>query len=110
MAFHVQLRRFEVPRDEGTGAPSDFRSTVRFTNPATGDTHDSLLSMNHPACYPTGFWRSALGLNCNFSQAEWNPDDLGETTLRVAHDPGWPLKWLGSLLFCGGMAGMFYLK
>ena len=110
MGFAVQLLRFEVPRDEGSGEPSDFRSTVRFTDSATGETEDILISMNHPACYPSGFWKTALGLNCKFAQAEWNPDDLGETTLQVARDPGWPLKWLGSLLLCVGMAGMFYSK
>lgn len=110
LAFGVQLVRFDVPRDEATGTPSDFRSTIRFTDPATGEKLDAVLSMNHPASFPAGFWRTALGLNCRFSQAEWNPDDLGETTLQVTHDPGWPLKWIGSLLLCLGMAGMFYLK
>jgi cytochrome c biogenesis protein ResB len=108
--FGIQLTKFEVPHDEGTETPSDFRSTVLFTDFKTGKTTPGLIHMNHPASYPTGFWRSVLGTNYKFSQAQWNPRDQGETTLQVLHDPGWPLKWSGSLLICAGIAIMFYLK
>lgn len=105
-AFQVQLLRFEVPRDEGTAAPSDFRSTVRFFDPSSGETLDTVISMNKPAFFPAGFLNAALGRNCKFSQAQWNPDDLEEATFHVTHDPGWPFKWLGSLMFCLGMVRM----
>ena len=108
--FCVQLLQFEVIRDDESGTPLDFRSTVRFTDPTTGNTFDSVISMNHPARYPTGFWRMAQGRSYRFLQMQWNPKDLGETTLQVRYDPGWPLKWFGSLALCLGMAGTFLLK
>ena len=108
--FTVKLLKFEVPRNQGSNSPADFRSTVRFEDPVRGKTVDALIHMNHPASYPEGFWRAVVGQNYKFSQANWNPQDLGETTLQVLHDPGWPLKWFGSLILCLGIAIMFYLK
>ena len=108
--FTVKLLKFEVPRDEGTDTPADFRSYVVFSNPKTGDRHEGVIHMNHPQSYPTGMWRVVMGQMYKFSQAQWNPEDPGETTLQVLHDPGWPLKWSGSLLLCVGIAIMFYLK
>lgn len=110
LPFTLHLQSFEVPRDEGTATPSDFRSMVRFQDSITNETVDSLVHMNHPASFPEGFWRVAFGLNYKFSQANWNPQDLNETTLQVLHDPGWPAKWIGSLSICIGIAIMFYLK
>ncbi|MEI8234185.1 MAG: cytochrome c biogenesis protein ResB [Verrucomicrobiota bacterium] len=110
LGFQIRLVQFNVPMDEGTNAPSDFRSTVRFTDPVTHETLDAVISMNHPASFPSGFWQTALGRNYKFFQAQWNPNDLGETTLQATRDPGWPLKWIGSLLLCVGIAAMFYLK
>jgi hypothetical protein len=106
--FTVELKNFEVPRDEGTDTPSDFIATVLFRD-GVSERLDT-AHMNSPAVFPGGFWRSALGLNYKFSQASWNPQDLSETTLQVLYDPGWPFKWVGSLMICGGIATMFYLK
>lgn len=110
LPFTLELLKFEVPRDEGTDSPADFRSTVRFNDPVRNRTLEALIHMNHPASYPDGWWRVVLGQNYKFSQAHWNPEDPDETTLQVLHDPGWPLKWIGSLLICVGIAIMFYLK
>ena len=106
--FSIELLNFEVPRDEGTETPSDFRATVRFKNLKTGDTKDGLIHMNHPASFPGTFWANFTGINYKFSQAEWNPRDLEETTLQVLYDPGWLFKWVGSLAICLGIAMMFY--
>ncbi len=108
--FTVELVHFDVPRDPGTNSPADFRSTVRFHDATRGITHEALIHMNHPASYPLGLWRTVLGQNLKFSQAHWNPENPQETTLQILYDPGWPLKWVGSLLICGGIAIMFYLK
>lgn len=110
LPFTLELLSFEVPRYPGTTKPSDFRSTVRFTDSATGETVERLIHMNHPASFPTGFWRVALGRSFKFSQANWNPEDLDETTLQVLYDPGWPAKWIGSTALCLGIAIMFYVK
>jgi hypothetical protein len=99
-----------VPRDEGTETPSDFRATVRFHDLKTGKTKETSLHMNHPASFPGDLWATATGFNYKFSQAEWNPRDLNETTLQVLYDPGWLFKWIGSLAICIGIAMMFYLK
>jgi hypothetical protein len=58
--------------------------------------------------FPGDWWRSLLGWNYKFSQANWNPQNLNETTLQVLYDPGWPLKWTGSIGICCGIALMFY--
>jgi hypothetical protein len=108
LPFQITLLNFEVPRDEGTDTPSNFISTLRFDNPATGRTRQDQAFMNSPAMFPGDFWRSLLGWNYKFSQANWNPQNLNETTLQVLYDPGWPMKWVGSICICCGIALMFY--
>lgn len=106
--FSIELLNFEIPRDEGTETPSDFRATVRFKDLKKGSIRDGLIHMNHPASFPGTFLANLTGINYKFSQAEWNPRDLEETTLQVLYDPGWLLKWIGSLAICLGIAMMFY--
>ncbi len=106
--FSIELLDFQVPRNEGTETPGDFRATVHFHDLKTGVSRDGLIHMNHPASFPGGFWANVTGLNYKFSQAEWNPRNLQETTLQVLYDPGWFLKWIGSLAICIGIALMFY--
>ena len=108
LTFNITLEDFQVPRDEGTDTPSNYISSVRFNDPATGQTVRGTASMNEPAMFPGDFWRSLLGWNYKFSQANWNPENLNETTLQVLYDPGWPFKWVGSLGICIGIALMFY--
>ena len=108
--FSISLVDFQVPRDEGTESPSDFRASVRFKNNKTGKEKEGVIRMNHPASYPGGFLANMTGFNYKFSQAEWNPRDLKETTLQVLYDPGWLLKWTGSLAICLGIATMFYIR
>ncbi len=108
--FSVALTDFQVPRDEGTETPSDFRASVLFRDTATGEERSGLIRMNHPASWPGGLLANSTGFNYKFSQAEWNPKDLKETTLQVLYDPGWMPKWLGSLAICLGIATMFYIR
>jgi hypothetical protein len=108
LPFEITLLNFEVPRDEGTDTPSNFISTLRFDDAATGQTRKDQAFMNSPAMFPGDFWRSLLGWNYKFSQANWNPQNLNETTLQVLYDPGWPMKWVGSICICCGIALMFY--
>ncbi len=108
LPFSITLLNFEVPRDEGTDTPANFISTLRFDEPATGRTRRDQAFMNSPAMFPGELWRSLLGWNYKFSQANWNPQNLNETTLQVLYDPGWPLKWTGSIGICCGIALMFY--
>ncbi len=107
--FEVTLLNFEVPRDEGTETPANFISTVRFT--ATDhEPVEAVVQMNHPASFPPEWWRQFSGFTYKFSQASWNPENLDETTLQVLYDPGWWLKWIGSLMICVGITMLFYLK
>ncbi len=108
--FSLRLVNFEVPRYEGTETPSNFIASVEFEDARTGEKKSGTAKMNHPASFPGTLWANLTGINYKFSQAEWNPKDLGETTLQVLYDPGWSLKWLGSLAICVGIAIMFYGK
>jgi hypothetical protein len=110
LPFTIRLVNFEVPRDEGTDTPADFRASVEFRDAKTGATKTGLARMNHPASFPGTLSANLTGINYKFSQAEWNPRDLNETTLQVLYDPGWMLKWIGSLAICVGIAIMFYWK
>lgn len=110
MPFAMRLLNFEVPRYEGTETPSNFIATVEFKEDGTGFTKTGTARMNHPASFPGTLFANFTGINYKFSQAEWNPRDLGETTLQVLYDPGWLLKWLGSLAICVGITIMFYFK
>jgi hypothetical protein len=106
--FSIALEDFKVPRDEGTDTPSDFISSVRFEDPASGAVVHDKAHMNTPAMFPGTLWRSLLGWNYKFSQANWDPENLNQTTLQVLYDPGWPFKWVGSIGICCGIALMFY--
>jgi len=110
LPFSMRLLNFEVPRYEGTETPSNFIATVEFKEDGTGFTKTGTARMNHPASFPGTLFANLTGINYKFSQAEWNPRDLGETTLQVLYDPGWLLKWSGSLAICVGIAIMFYFK
>lgn len=108
--FSIALKDFHVPRDEGTDQAADFIATVEFRDLKTGETREGKIRMNHPASFPGHWWNVLTGVNYKFSQAEWNPRDLGETTLQVLYDPGWLFKWTGSLAICVGIFMMFYFK
>jgi hypothetical protein len=108
--FTIRLKNFEVPRVEGTETPSNFIATVEFRDARTGATQTGVAQMNHPASWPGTAFAVTTGLNYKFSQAEWNPNDLGQTTLQVLYDPGWMFKWVGSLAICIGIFIMFYLR
>lgn len=110
LPFSLRLVNFEVPRYEGTEMPSNFIASVEFADLKTGKTKSGTARMNHPASFPGTLAANLTGINYKFSQAEWNPRDLGETTLQVLYDPGWLFKWTGSLAICAGIAVMFYFK
>jgi hypothetical protein len=108
--FNVVLDRFEVEFNEGTQTPASFKSHVRFLNEKTGEALGRQVWMNNPANYPHFPGVGFLGTSYKFSQSSWNPGDLTQSTLQVIRDPGWSLKWIGSLLLCAGLFTMFYLR
>jgi hypothetical protein len=105
----LELLKFEVARNEGSDAPAGFKSTLRVST-ADGETATGQCWMNHPYNFPGGWWRTWSGLTFKMSQASWNPENLGQSTIQILRDPGWSLKWIGSLLIVTGVFLMFYVK
>ena len=105
----LELVDFEVKRNEGNDSPAGFKSTVRVSTPE-GNTAVGSCWMNNPFSYPTDWWRAWTGLTYKISQASWNPENLNQSTVQILRDPGWSLKWIGSLLVVCGVFMMFYLR
>jgi hypothetical protein len=105
----LELLNFEVKRNEGSDTPAGFKSTLRVAT-ADGETATGQCWMNHPFSYPGSWWRTWTGLTYKISQASWNPENLGQSTVQILRDPGWLLKWIGSLLVVIGVFMMFYLQ
>jgi hypothetical protein len=105
----IELVDFEVKRNEGSDSPAGFKSALRVSN---SDAESAMGScwMNHPFSYPSGWWRTWTGLTYKISQASWNPDNLEQSSVQILRDPGWLLKWIGSLLVVIGVFMMFYLQ
>jgi hypothetical protein len=104
-----ELLDFEVKRNEGSDSPAGFKSTLRVAT-AEGDAATGQCWMNHPFSYPGAWWRTWTGLTYKISQASWNPENLGQSTVQILRDPGWLFKWIGSLLVVTGVFMMFYLR
>ena len=66
--------------------------------------------MNHPFNFPGNWWNTFSGLTYKMSQASWSPQDHNQSTVQVLRDPGWLLKWIGSLVICTGIFTLFYLR
>jgi hypothetical protein len=105
----LELMEFEVQRNEGSDSPAGFKSTVRVTS-LEGHNATGQCWMNNPFNYPGEWWRTWTGLTFKMSQASWNPENLGQSTIQILRDPGWLLKWVGSLLIVSGIFMLFYLK
>ncbi|HSH39314.1 MAG TPA: hypothetical protein VK993_11055 [Chthoniobacterales bacterium] len=105
----IELLDFEVQRNEGSDSPAGFKSTVRVTD-REGQSATGQCWMNNPFSYPGQWWRTWTGLTYKMSQASWNPENLGQSTIQILRDPGWLLKWVGSLLVCAGIYMLFYTK
>lgn len=105
----LELLNFEVERNEGTSEPASFKSQVRLTS-LDHPAKEGFCWMNHPANYPSAWWRVWTGLTYKISQASWNPENLNQSTVQILRDPGWFFKWMGSLLICCGIFALFYLR
>lgn len=105
----LELLDFEVKRNEGTDTPASFKSTLQVSTPE-GDSTTGSCWMNNPFSFPTEWWRTWTGLTYKISQASWNPENLNQSTVQILRDPGWSLKWIGSLLVVAGVFMMFYLR
>lgn len=109
LPISLQLLDFEVERNEGTDSPAGFRSTLAITDMA-GRATTGQCWMNHPISYPGSWLNTFSGLTYKISQASWNPENLSQSTVQILRDPGWGLKWIGSLMVCAGIFCLFYLR
>jgi hypothetical protein len=105
----LELLDFEVARNEGNDAPAGFKSTLRVST-AEGESGTGQCWMNRPFSFPGSWWRTWSGQTFKMSQASWNPENLGQSTIQILRDPGWLLKWIGSLLIVTGVFLLFYVK
>ncbi|MGZ4986000.1 MAG: hypothetical protein ACXV8A_07915 [Chthoniobacterales bacterium] len=105
----LELLDFEVKRNEGSDSPAGFKSTVRATD-REGNSVVGQCWMNNPFSFPGAMWRTWTGLTYKMSQASWNPENLGQSTIQILRDPGWLLKWVGSLLVSFGIFMLFYVR
>ncbi len=105
----LQLENFEVTFNDGTEDPASFKSHLKVTDVEGRDGTGS-CSMNQPFNFPGHWWNTFSGLTFKMSQAQWNPNDLNQSTIQILRDPGWLGKWIGSLLICAGIFTMFYLR
>jgi len=105
----LQLLDFEVKRNEGSDSPAGFKSTLRVIT-ADGESATGACWMNNPFSFPGTWWHTWTGLTYKISQASWNPENLGQSSVQILRDPGWLLKWIGSLLVVIGVFMMFYLQ
>jgi len=105
----LELLDFEVKRNEGSDSPAGFKSTLRVSS-SDGESATGACWMNHPFSYPSSWLRTWTGFTYKISQASWNPENLGQSSVQILRDPGWLLKWIGSLLVVIGVFMMFYLQ
>jgi hypothetical protein len=105
----LELLDFEVKRNEGSDSPAGFKSTLHVVT-ADGESATGKCWMNNPFSFPGNWWRTWTGLTYKISQASWNPENLNQSTVQILRDPGWLLKWIGSLLVIIGVFMMFYLQ
>ncbi len=104
----IELQDFEVKRNEGSDAPAGFKSTLRVRT-AEGQAATGSCWMNNPFSFPGEWWHTWTGRTFKISQASWNPENLGQSTIQILRDPGWLLKWIGSLVIVTGVFMLFYV-
>jgi len=106
----LQLTDFQVDWNEGTDTPAGFKSTLDVIDQETGDKTTGQCWMNHPMSVPDSWWNTCTGLTYKLSQASWNPQNLSQSSIQILRDPGWSLKWVGSLVIVMGIFSLFYLR
>jgi hypothetical protein len=102
LGFSLKLEDFRRDTNPGRAGNAAFSSIVRLIDPSQGLDEERMISMNEPLThnrltfYQSGFNEVGQGLEAS--------------TLSVAHDPGRPVKYAGSLFICLGIAIMFYMR
>lgn len=101
--FSVALLNATHEIYRGTDIPKNFRSRVRIENPASSETREVDIYMNHPLRY--------AGLT--FYQYQMGRDEVdksrGTSTLQVVKNPGWLAPYAGCYIVAIGMYVQFRL-
>jgi len=103
--YTISLLDFEHSNYAGTETAKDFASTVRLTDPETGDEREVRIWMNHPLRHRGE----------TFYQSGTIPGERKDsgTILQVVRNPGWLLPYLSCIVVTLGMLihfGMNLLK
>ena len=94
LGFGIRLDRFHLGRYPGTGRPRSFESHVTVTEPATGRSRSTVISMNNPGSFGS----------YTLYQSSYDMGDGPATTfLSVSDDPGQIIVFLGYFVLMGGM-------
>ena len=109
LPISLRLMDFQVDRNEGSDSPAGFKSTLEITS-LDGSVEHGQCWMNNPISFPSSWFNTFTGLTYKISQASWNPENLSQSSVQILRDPGWGLKWIGSLLVVAGIFNLFYLR
>ena len=99
LGFSLSLNKFARGLNPGGMGDASFASTVRLQDPKKKIDRSQVISMNNPLVYG----------KYTFYQSGILPSGTG-TSLTVAYDPGFFLKYLGSVMTCAGTLIMFVTR
>lgn len=102
LGFSLELVDFQRETNPGQVGNAAYSSVVRVLDKERPVDDKRLISMNQPLSHNGfGIYQSS------FREAGHGKE---ASIFSVAYDPGRPLKYLGSLMLCVGIATMFYMK
>ena len=85
MPISLELKQFDVERNEGNDSPAGFKSTIMVRD-AVGNSAVGSCSMNEPMNFPDTFWRRWTGLTykdfAGLLEPGQPPPEFGADTAR----------------------------
>jgi hypothetical protein len=102
LGFALKLEDFRREVNPGRTGDAAFASQVRVIDEEMEWEESHEISMNEPLTHR----------RYTFYQSGFNEGEHGResSVLSVGYDPGRPVKYLGSLMICTGIAIMFYMR
>ncbi len=102
LGYSLKLLDFERVMNPGRMGNASFASTVQLIDTSRSIDRTEKIWMNHPLTHG----------KFTFYQSSFRelPGGRKASVLSVAYDPGWPLKYLGSLLICVGIFVIYYVR
>lgn len=97
--YSIELEGFEHKQYAGTSVAKDFASTVRLSDPETGDERQVRIWMNHPLRHRGE----------TFYQHQTVLGDSG-TVLQVVKNPGWLMPYVSCIIVTVGMIIHFMIN